>query len=119
MNIKRHSKCLFLILTPLALSLTLLSAVPAKAQYSDHYYNKKQAEASRNRALKYGGTYSHAAQTYMNRRYGYLRGGGDGYYSPHIIPTRPRSNRSSRVEHLPEHQELVDKVDRYLQRYGM
>lgn len=66
MKIKRYSKFLCLILTPLALSLTLL-----------------------------------------------------GCHSTDITPTSSRSDDSSQVEHLPEHQELVDRVDRYLEGYGM
>lgn len=63
MKIKHYSKFLCLILTPLALSLTLL-----------------------------------------------------GCHSTDITPTSPGSDR---VEHLPEHRELVDRVDRYLEGYGM
>ena len=87
MNIELHTKCLFLALTPLALSLTLLSTAPAKAQYSDRYDNQKQAEVSRDLALNYGVTDSHSAETYLNRRNGYLKGEGHSYYSTDIIPT--------------------------------
>jgi hypothetical protein len=63
----------------LTAGVTQLLPNPAQAQYDDYYSNKRAAEASRDRTLRYGGTYTQAGNDYLNHRNGYL---APQYYNP-------------------------------------
>jgi hypothetical protein len=95
----------------LAASIVLLSAVPVRAQYSDYYWNKRQAEVSRDLTLKYGGTYSGAATNYMNRRYGYPK-------YPHTSRPHHRNHRQLSHQERQELNRLIQRTDSTIRYYN-
>ncbi len=74
---------------------------PAQAGcFSDDCSNKRAAEASRDRTLRYGGTYPQAANDYWNRRYG---SGAPGYYNPNSYRSgAATTNQSANCQNLAQ-----------------
>jgi hypothetical protein len=71
---------------------------PAQAGcFSDDCSNKREAEASRDRTLRYGGTYTQAGNNYLNRRYGYQV---PGYYHPNYRSRSAKTNQAGDCQQL-------------------
>jgi hypothetical protein len=78
---------------------------PAQAGcFSDDCSNKREAEASRNRTLHYGGSYNQAGDAYLNRRYG---SGAAQYYIPNYRRGSATTNRAGDCQRLLQQIQLT------------
>jgi hypothetical protein len=78
---------------------------PAQAGcFSDGCSNKREAEASKNRTLHYGGSYSQAGDAYLNRRYG---SGAPQYYNPNYQRGSATINRAGDCQRLLQQYHLT------------
>ena len=82
----------------LATGVIQLFPNPAQAQYySDYYTNKRAAEATRDRTLRYGGTDTQAGNDRLNRINGYLT---PGYSYPNYRSGAAITNQSGDCQRL-------------------
>lgn len=98
----------------LATGLLLSLAEPARAQWSDYEWNRRQGQTSSDLTLKYGGTYGQAGQNYMNYRYGYGTGNNRDYYSPYYQPDRGQQLTPQKQQEINQ---LLQKTDNLIKYY--